>query len=465
MRRLFIFAGPLVVAAFAFACENDPSGGPGGDFRLDAGAFDATQPTDDAARPDARQPDAPQPVTVVVSSLTGVGQPDVTVVFHDESGAVLETKKTGTDGKAASAVSPEIAMATVVFGEGTRRRELLTWTGVQGGDVLPAVVPAGDTLAEVQITIPGQFTGAGGPTFNYYAQVGDCEYYSTIANEPIRVFVEPYCYTGAGAVLVAGSNTNDIIVAHAVKKPVALATDGGVTEITTDTWMVPTTDVTVSLTNSSAPGRAFFHQIANETAFGQRADVPGDPKEVTFKAAGSFADAYNAAVVFESGASARSVGKRVAPASTIAIDGAQIPPALTGGTVSAIGSRPKLEWTGNMGAMKGGLVRATWFDRSTEGTTAWSVIVPANNAAAGSVTAPALPASLEGTLPLADGGGSTWDTDAEVVFVDSDLVPDYAAWRRMQATLVPPTRVGFAERIVLPQNGSFRVSHWTRAEP
>ena len=77
---------------------------------------------------------------------------------------------------------------------------------------------------------------AGGPTFSYIAYVGGCSKYTTIPNEPITVFVDPYCYRGSGAVMVVGANSNDVTVAHALKKPVDAPTDGGLVAVTTEEW-------------------------------------------------------------------------------------------------------------------------------------------------------------------------------------------------------------------------------------
>jgi hypothetical protein len=469
MRRLVFFAGPLLTAAFVFACEDDSSGPPSNDFP-EAGAFDSSRPTSDSSLPDAGQPEAdavaPQPVTVVATGVTGAAVTNLTVVFHDANGAVLETKKTGADGKATSAVNPAIAMATVVFDTGASRREILTWTGVQGGDVLPVVAPVANTIAEFQITIPGgAFTDAGGPTSNYYVKVGGCETYrGFLDGQPVSVYVEPSCYRGMGAVLVAGANANDTIVAHALKKPVAAVADGGVVPVTTDAWKFPPADVTVSVTNTTdASGRIWFQQIANQTAFVESRNM-GQAFDAQFKAAAGFADGYNAAVSYTSGFQAsRVIGKRVAPTGTITLDAspAQLPPALTAATLNAAAPRrPVMSWTGNMGPMKGGLVRIGWFDGSTESTTRWSIVVPANNAPTGTVTAPALPADLDALLPLADGGGSSWETVPDVSFMDSDVVPDYATWRKVQGVVFPASiaQNGNVDQAVLPQNGAFRVT-------
>lgn len=467
MRRFVVFAGPLVAAAFAFACEDDPSSSPGTQFP-EAGTFDSSRPEFDSSVPDAGPgPDAatPQPVTVVVSDFVGGPVQDVTVVFHDASGAVLETKKTDTFGKATSAVNPAVAMATVALRPTGPQRELLTWTGVQGGDVLPVVLPPNDTIAQFEINLPGQFTGDGGPTFNYTAQIGGCQAYSTIPNEPITVYVDPYCYRGMGAVLVSGSNANDVIVAHALKKPVASVTDAGLVTVTTDAWKAPPSDVTVSIANTTdTTGRTWFQQIANQTAFPESKDL-GDVYQAQFKAAsGTFVEGYNASVFFTTGFQAtRVLGKRVAPTATVAFDATQLPPALTAAAVDPNArKRPVATWTGNMGAMKGGLVRMSWMDMQQESYTKWSIVVPANNAATGTITAPALPATFDDILPLGDGGGNAWEATPEVTFVDSDLLPDYAAWRKLQGVVLPFSIVqgGNVEQAVLPQNGSFRITNW-----
>lgn len=219
--------------------------------------------------------------------------------------------------------------------------------------------------------------------------------------------------------------------------------------------------MTISLTNSNLSGRAVFQPIANGTAFPTVTQLLN--KEASFKApSGTFVDAYNAAIYVEGGQTYRTIGKRQAPAAAIALDGTQLPPELTASNVdSTQRKRPKVDWTGNMGAMKGGVVRATWFQPTSESTTRWSIVVPANNAATGTVTAPALPAALDDMLPNGDGGGSTWDTGPEIVFVDSDVLPDYAAWRKVQALVLPSTFFdgGNVEEAVLPQNGSFRITH------
>ncbi len=466
MRRIAIFVGPVVAAAVVSACENDDGTSSSLQFP-EAGGFDSSQSELDSSLPDAATDVVvpPQPVTVVVTNIDGTAMQGITVVFHDASGAVLETKQTAADGKAASTPSQAPAMATVVFGQGSSERELLTWTGVQGGDVLPVVAPPSGTLAEVEITIPGRFTGTGGPTFNYYAQVGGCQAYSTIANEPIRVFVEPHCYSGAGAVLVAGSNTNDVIVAHASKKPVTTPTDGGVVAVTTDPWSVAPTDVTVSITNTNdGSGSATFSQITNQTAFPESKSLD-DTYQASFRAvSGSFVEAYNASVVFTNGVrSSRVLGKRVLPTGTITFDATQLPPALTAAAVDPTSKqRPTATWTGNVGAMKGGLVRLHWWDSPTESSTLWTIVVPANNAASGAVTAPALPADFDEILPSADGGSRSWETTPEVSFVDSDIVPDYATWRKLQGVIFTSSivRSGNVERTVLPQNGGFRITNW-----
>src|SRR4051812_20934073 len=103
MRKLvFLFAPATLALVALMACEQDSSGG-GGQISFEGGStsFDAPPPTTvDGATPDAT-PDAPvvPAVSVTVTSSRGP-KAEVLVVFHDATGAVMETKVTGADGKA-----------------------------------------------------------------------------------------------------------------------------------------------------------------------------------------------------------------------------------------------------------------------------------------------------------------------------------------------------------------------------
>lgn len=464
MRKLALLSSPVLVAALVFACDDDSS--PAATANLqDAGGVDANTPPPQPGTDAAVQDSGPLPVTVAVKDITGAPVANVTVVFHDATGAVLSTVPTASDGIATSTPTPTPAMATVVFGPDTTDRQVLTWTGVEAGDVLPVVAPIPTTLAEFKVTLPGVYDGQNGTTVGYNVQVGDCEF-NTPNLTDISVPVTSDCFTGAGAVLVQGHadvEHDEAVLAFTSKKGVSFATDGGTVAVTTEAWVAPPTDVTVTLQNPpnlEATTEVWFSQITNQTAFFNRTGL--DENQAVFHAAGgTFSEAYNASVVYWEDGTTRIVGKRVAPATAISLDAAGLPTKLTAAAVTNTATdRPTANWTGNMTGMKGGIVRLDWYGGDDKATH-WSIVVPANTAETGTVTAPALPATLANIVPQADGGSEfEWQVTPEVDFVDSDLLPDYATWRKLQGVVFTTTvmKSGRLERVVLPQAGSFKIT-------
>lgn len=459
MRRLFVLAGPLAAAALTFACEDDPSSSPGTQFP-EAGTFDASRPEGDAGVPDANAPDTstgPKAVTVVVTTRKGP-KANVTVVFQDASGAVIESKKTGADGKAISGTSPMPSMATAVVTD----RELLTWTGVQEGDELPVVAEDNDPIATYDVSLPG-LSDAGAT--DYIAHVGRCSGFGN-GSTPISVFVDEYC-RGAGAVLVQANDPSGSPVAFSSKKSVTGATDGGTTAITTGAWVSPANvATTVTGAGGGAAGRLKLTQIASSTLFPETRFFEGSG--ATFQVPAGFADALNVVVSIPGSAIGvqRSVGKRVAPAASVALDFTQALPELTEAAIAnAAGSprRPTVTWKGTTAAAKGGLARFSYFPPLSETPTRWTIVVAPGTT---SVQAPALPAgTLEGALPADDAGANTWQDDPEVVFADSDLLPDYATFRKLQGAIIGAASQALEfDDVVLPQNGSVKITRY-RYEP
>ncbi len=454
MRRSIVFFAPLAAAAFVFACEDDPSSNPSTSFP-EAGAFDSSRPESDAGLPDADQPDTatgPKPVTVVVATRKGP-KADVVVVFHDAAGAVIESKKTGPDGKAASGVSPLPAMATAILGD----RELLTWTGVQEGDVLPATVEDPSAIATYDVSLPG-LSDAGAT--EYAAYVGRCSGFGH-GSAPIPVTVDEFCL-GAGAVLVHAVDPNGGPVAFASKKNVAGVTDGGTTAITAGAWAAPTNVVATVANPPVGFGRIKLTQIASSTLFPQMHFFEGSGS--TFQVAPGFADAIevNVTIGGDDYGTQRVVGKRVAPAGAVALDFAQALPELTEGAIAnaaAAPKRPTITWKGTTTAAKGGVVRFVYFPSQSEMPTRWTMVVPPGT---NSVQAPALPAgTLAATLPADDAGASAWQDDPEIVFADSDLLADYAAFRKVQGAFIGADSQALEfDDVVLPQNGSVKITRY-----
>lgn len=467
MRRSLFVLAPLGFAAFAFACEDDPTN-TGGPNLPEAGTFDSDRPDFDSSTPvpDA-QPDAPvtpKGVTVVVTGRSGP-KSGVTVVFHDAAGAVLETKQTGADGKATSAPSPTPAMATAVLG-GDFNRNLLTWTGTEDGDELPAVVSEPGSIAVTNVTLPAWDGGFA----TYYAKIGGCTQNTTIPDEPLTLYVDPGCFRGAGGILIEARDEGDNAVGHTFKKPIALVNDGGTVAIDgLPGYAVPAT-VAVQVTGPAAileGAESILHTVAGNTifpAYGPDNGFMGNTGNNTtyervYKVApATFTEAINAAVMFD-GTNQRIVGKRAPLAATVSLDANALPPELTGSSYDQTNpKRPIAKWTGATTGMRGGVVRIRFFDPTKDKATVWSIVVPA---AGTEVTVPALPATLDDLLPTPD-AGITWNGTPEVIFADSTLlVSGYATFRKVQGLVLPAfENDATVKDTVLPANGDFKITRW-----
>jgi hypothetical protein len=466
MRRSLFLLAPLGFAAFSFACEDDPQNNPSTSFP-EAGTFDSGRPIDDSGRPpEDANPDAPvtpKGVTVLATSRTGPAA-NITVLFHDATGAITETKKTGADGKATSVPTPTPAMATIIFGEGTGNRRLVTWTSVADGDELPAVVPEEDlNLGQVEITLTGQFDAG---VYNYDSYVGRCYQYGGTGTEPW--YISPYvgCARGGGALLVEAQDVDQSnkVVGFSFKKPITLDADGGTLAVTPGAWVAPV-DITLAVSNTtSISGNGIFSQIAGSTVFAKRSYLD-DSFGATFPAAGpTFADAYNMAVTFPGSnpTNQRIIGRRFATNTTaVTLDANTLPPELTAASIDqADKHRPIAKWTGTMTGMKGGIVRIFYanFAGDAYATTGWTLVVPSTVT---EIKAPMLPASLDPILPSPDAGVYTWDSSPTVAFADSTLLPDYGAFRKVQGLVFPlvDENADF-EEAVPPQAGDFKITSW-----
>jgi len=476
MRRILPVIVPAISATlflFANACQDDSTDG--GFVLPEAGGFDVVAPKFDGSIPDGGIDSPgdifvpPLPVTVHVTNKLGA-ESGISVVFSDANGAILETKTTDASGNATSAAYPAAtpAMATVVFAPANGNRSILTWTAVEAGDVLPVVDPGGDSfLAEYDVTLGSQIdAGAGGPN-TYYANVGDCQLFSWDGNGTGIVNIYTSCYRGGDALLVTANDSTDTIVAYARKKGLVLPTDGGVVPVTTDAF-VAATNLSVSVSNppASVVGSVRLDQVVGSTTFLAVNNGLPDTGPFTYAVApSSVADAYAVAVSFPAGMYGRRIaGKRVAPTASISFDGnTDLPPAITNATydLTTTPLRPSVTYEGTLTGMKGGVVRFRYFDQF-ENSTDWSIVVPFSAMASTTVKAPQLPATFETILPQADGGGSGWNnfSGPEIAFADSNLLPDYATFKKIQGAVLPAASSGSVTDIVLPQNGTYKITRW-----
>lgn len=459
MRRLAFLVGSVpLLAAAVFACEEDQSGG-GPQLDFDSGPLDANRPPFDGAPGfDANVPDAPpdapvaRDVTVVVTT-GGRPKPNARVVFHDASGAVLETKETGVDGKATSTGAVP-AMASVVLGTSTLHH-ILTWTAIEAGDVLQArdIDESDDVLGDYRVTLPALDDGG---AVRFHAATGDCQQ-PLSPGESGLLTIRRHCIGMQGAVLGMARDQADELVGVTFKKGNAVPSDAGALDVALPAWTAPTPfSLSVTSPSDDLGFAATLDEIVHGIAFSQEA-FRGDGTSYPFRIAPSFAEALQATVYFDPfSGSRRTITKRIAPAASLAIDPAEALAPITEAAIDASNARrPKVTWeTAGVANTDGGLVQLRYYGPA-DADFFWTLVVPPGSLTA---TAPAMPAELDGLLPEADAGPSVY-WPPEVHFVETDLLANYAAFRR-QPALLPWLDRGYLSGImpVLPANGTFRVT-------
>ena len=467
MRRAALVFGPFTLLAGAiFACEDDPSGAGGPPFLLDGStpAFDGGQQPFDSGGPNPEaSPDAPSgppSVTVTVTGRTGPAA-NVRVVFHDASGAVLETKLTDANGKAKSTGAlPAMASALMAVGS---QHEIMTWTGLEDGDDLvvrePDTYESEERIGTYQVTLPGPFDDTG--TTRYDLRVGDCSG-SWQGEGPATVSLYRFCVPGdKSSVLVRALDPNYQIIGQSFKKANPVPTDGGTVDVVTSAWAPPST-VTVTATNTPVDQSIDVDllEIADGYGYADGFSHSLENGSAIFHTANGFAEALQSTLYFYGGSSRQMITKRVAAGPTIEFDASQVLPLLETAEISGTDSRrPVISWTGNTAGTDGGLVRVDFFG-AEGGNYHWTFVVPPGST---SVTAPAMPAEADSFLPPATDAGPEAFQWPELVFVEADVIPTYKEFRRMQGALAP-AGTSFAFSVpTLPLNGTYRTTSWVLA--
>ena len=198
--------------------------------------------------------------------------------------------------------------------------------------------------------------------------------------------------------------------------------------------------------------------------------MPLTATPLDFQFANSFADAIQGSASVHVGGRARLTIVEQFPKTTSAFvfDFGKALPRITRAAVDATDvARPKITWesAAPLTATDGGYVVAPYYDDRLR-TMAWTFIVSPD---ATEVRAPTLPTDAAEWAPQVGGGDAGKPSKfefPEILFAESDIFPDYAAFRREAGRLVSSydSRTRRAERVVLPKVGTFRATAYAAAD-
>ncbi len=464
--RFLLLVAPLGAVLGLFACEGDQTGGgPPPFIPPEASTFDRLELPDTATVPDVfSDPADPLPVTVQVTRY-GAPVAGKLVVFHDASGAVLGKFTTGVDGRATS-TGPIPAMATVLLGGQTYRKEILTWTGVSAGDVLLAsdldeYEPAGSFA----VTLPGDISDAEAHVYDVF--VSECGSFAddTTIGSPVTVYLARPCLGSPPAVLGRAVNqSNNALAGFSFKKNLtAPATSGDTVSVTTEDWSAPST-VHMDIANEGSLDANIYRILVaglGGVGFTMRDPVNAEPSGYDFEFPVGFADAMQAKMQVEPDAyTIQALITRSAPAATVAFDAASLLPAITSATADTTNiRRPVLIWAAasSLATTDGGSVKLRWSIPGEEMNRSWTIVVPPT---ATTVTAPSMPPEADGWLPHDEAGAPQFD-DPEITFAESTAIPGYREFRAGQGLVVPNVSTPLQDNgRLLPVNATLRATRY-----
>jgi hypothetical protein len=465
MRRTAVVLAPLAALCTLFACEDaSVIGQPDPFVPPDAANLDVVAP--DVYTPPERETGTSLPPLAVTVVVTNRGKfvSDRLVVFHGADGAVLSSAKTDVDGRATSTGAVP-AMASVLLGtEKSYKREIITWTAVEAGDVLFASDVSDDETGSFGVVFPGAAEGAS----SYSASAGGCTGFTGDPSQVLTLYVDPGCLGPTQSAVLGRATGDGAVVAYAFKRNAGFPpADGGSAAVTLGPWVTPE-NVTMTFANApqgdvSIDQRLF--EIANGAWFhNEERTFAGEGVE--FKVAPGFADARQGLVRVGLGAAGAStvIARRAAPTATMALDfaGALAPFAdATLETTNLV--RPEVSWTfaSALGNADGGAVQIHWWRPSDDTAFVWSFVVPPN---ATRVKAPAMPAEAAGWLPD-DEAGAPFFEEPELAFAHSDLLAGYNQFRAAQGLLLTGKHVTRDDAIVLPANGNLKATVFQKLFP
>lgn len=430
LRKALLALGPVAVLALGsfVACDDESTGANLGIGDFDAGMLDVLTPPvpgiDGAADDDAGAP--PDGVTV---SVTGDLVADVPVVFGDADGNVLETVLTGADGRATSR-NPAIATVTAAQTRGLVHHAT-TWTGVKLGELLALrslALPG--TVGQYDVTVP--YDPALQRTYVDYA--GPCSGRG-VAFTPSPLALELDCIGEAPTGILVQNTTVAGLPRFAFSKTGPTSpTDGGSAAVTVPAeYLAPsTTQLTIANFRSAgtmpASVASIFGGLLYTPPSSQVANATSASVALSYPT--NFGQSLQARIALNPVRTngVQEIVKRYAPGGSVALDQAQLLPAITSANGASLVDplRPAFAWTADTAAADGGIVTQILdVSNAPRGSSfSWSFVVPPG---ATSVKAPAL-----GADAFFPAGATVSATSGPVVqFFEGDAF-DAASFRQQQ---------------------------------
>lgn len=466
MRNCIFWLGSLATTLALFACEDDSSTNTPGTFTPDAGTYEP--PAADASKPDVDTADAkPSVVTVTVTRRSGPAA-DVLVVFHDADGAVLGTAKTDATGKATSSTTIP-AQVSVLLGGASSGRLVHTWTGVEAGDdlVVKDPFPTTEEPGVYGFHLFGTYEGAD----SYGLTVGPCTgIWSSPSNEqalPLNAWEN--CLGTPTAVLASALVDFDISApkAFAFKKDIGVPAGSDALSVSLPDWQAPAS-TTLTLTNRPTDIGVLVSlgDIVGGVRFETARQWASEADTATLDYPTGFGDAHQFAATFGRGTSNNVFLKRSAAATAASLDLATALPTIETLTFDTTDTkRPTLTWTASssLASSDGGEGFINFYGEN-ESTFGWSFVVAPG---ATSIRVPQFPAEAAAWLPFGEDGGELprGVSPPSLAFVESDLHASYAEFRHDGATLIPYGASDFVTQVVLPKDGTLRLTSYSELAP
>lgn len=434
MRKLLLLSGVASLLAAACLSKSDtPPGAALPDGGLPEGSV-STLP--DGALPTDAGLDAFVDPTKVTVTVTRDGAPlaGAIVVFHDSTGAVIDSGPTDATGRATHAAVAQMMVTAATEGvssNGSVLRNLVTFVGVEGGDNLVVFAPpATNTPAPVTMNVPSNPPAAS--SLRGYTGASDCQAFALPAATTVTASFRRECANATVTYLEVAFGLTGTPTGYSFLKGQPLPT--GATNITTmPAWSTAMGSFSVNVTNAgSGSWEAGFRQIADgaPNATSRTFLLTGGAGNATFPTYTGYPEALQSEVMVVTPnlnrASVRAMSRRAANTATSeSYDGSQMMPEITAVTVdSATVERPLTSWTAAapLSAADGGaaILRWTEYLDASYLQHAWIMVVPPGST---SQRAPALPPALAGFAP------ATPSVTPFVGFVESDLFANYAEVR------------------------------------